>query len=97
MCVCPTLLNEPNFLSKSAQQIVRTTNFNYHRQGYTRNDVYALRFAPRVDGDFFDEDPLEMLKTAPIKPTMIGINEVEMLVYGEEFSENFCLSINLKD
>ena len=56
--------------------------------------MYALRFTPRFDGDFFDEDPLEMLKTAPIKPTMIGINEVEMLVYGEQFSTYFRLSIN---
>ena len=44
--------------------------------------MYALRLTPRADGDFFEEDPLEMIKTAPIKPTMVGINEVEMLVYG---------------
>lgn len=49
--------------------------------GYYRNDMYALRLTPRADGDFFEEDPLEMIKTAPIKPTMVGINEVEMLVY----------------
>ena len=48
--------------------------------------MYALRLTPRADGDFFEEDPLEMIKTAPIKPTMVGINEVEMLVYGEPFS-----------
>ena len=69
-------------------------NLYYHRQGYSRDDVYALRFVPRFDGDFFDEDPLEMLKTAPIKPTMIGINEVKMLVYGEQFSTYFRLLIN---
>ena len=55
--------------------------------------MYDLRFTPRVDCDFFEDDPLELLKTAPIKSTMIGINEVEMLVYGDNFSQQILSSM----
>jgi hypothetical protein len=35
-----------------------------------------------MDGDFFTEDPLELVKTAPKKPTLMGVAELEMGVYG---------------
>jgi hypothetical protein len=40
------------------------------------------RFAPRLDGDFFEEDLPELLKTAPPKPTLNTIAENEALVFG---------------
>ena len=58
-------------------------------KGYTRPDVYSIRFNPRFDGDFIVDDPAKLLKSAPKKPTLTGITEVEMMVYGKQTGLNF--------
>jgi hypothetical protein len=42
-----------------------------------------LKFQPHFDGDFFTEDPAQLLKTAPPKPSLIGFTEAETGIYGE--------------
>lgn len=43
----------------------------------------SQKFAPRLDGDFFEADLLELLKTAPPKPTLNTLLENEALVFGK--------------
>lgn len=43
----------------------------------TRADFEIVVYNPRVDGDFFDADPLQLVSEAAKKPTMIGFNSHE--------------------
>ena len=60
-------------------------------KGYSRFDVYQIRFSPWFDNDFFPDDPEVLIRNAPIKPTITGFTETEMIVYSECLSQNFTL------
>uniref|UniRef100_A0A914EC32 Carboxylesterase type B domain-containing protein n=1 Tax=Acrobeloides nanus TaxID=290746 RepID=A0A914EC32_9BILA len=46
-----------------------------------RKGIHKSKFQPRVDGDFFPEDYLELVKKAPKKPSMMGFAEMESLYF----------------
>ena len=64
-----------------------------------------VKFQPRVDGDFFPKDYVELIKKAPQKPAMIGFTDAESALFSKIFNRdvNFvfiaewlvCWSINL--
>jgi hypothetical protein len=41
----------------------------------------CLKFHPRLDHDFYEEDPVELLHTAPAKPTVMGVTEKEAIFF----------------
>ncbi|KAH7700452.1 CRE-GES-1 protein, partial [Aphelenchoides avenae] len=49
--------------------------------GGTRYDINWVKFGPRLDGDFFTRDYAELIKEAPIKPTLLGCTEEESLLW----------------
>uniref|UniRef100_A0A914CFM5 Carboxylic ester hydrolase n=1 Tax=Acrobeloides nanus TaxID=290746 RepID=A0A914CFM5_9BILA len=46
-----------------------------------RKEINVLKFQPRVDGDFFPEDYIELIKKAPQKPAMIGFTDAESALF----------------
>ena len=44
--------------------------------------MYSLIFQPRLDGDFFKDDPIKLLQSAPPKRSIIGVTNVETILYG---------------
>uniref|UniRef100_A0A914EK86 Carboxylic ester hydrolase n=1 Tax=Acrobeloides nanus TaxID=290746 RepID=A0A914EK86_9BILA len=46
-----------------------------------RKGIHKSKFQPRVDGDFFPEDYIELIKKAPKKPSMMGFAEMESLSF----------------
>ena len=44
--------------------------------------MYQMIFKPRIDGDFFADDPVAMVAGAPPKPSVIGINSLDDGLYG---------------
>jgi hypothetical protein len=61
-----------------------------------RHDIYSIRFAPRFDGDFFAQEPGQLLHTAPPKPTLMGATEVEWLIYGSRIKYLYNNFLNRK-
>ena len=44
--------------------------------------MYSLIVQPRLDGDFFVDDPIKLLQSAPPKRSIIGVTNVETILYG---------------
>ena len=44
--------------------------------------MYALRFTAHPDGDFFTDELDALIASGPKKPTLTGIAELEMMMYG---------------
>lgn len=49
-------------------------------QGWRRDAINFARFQPRMDGEFFTAPPMELLKDAPKKATIQGINSQESMI-----------------
>ncbi|KAI1715061.1 carboxylesterase family domain-containing protein [Ditylenchus destructor] len=54
----------------------------------TRADFEIVVYNPRVDGDFFDADPLQLVSEAAKKPTMIGFNSHEGMFLTLEYPDS---------
>ena len=40
-----------------------------------------MKYGPRVDNDFLPKDPETLVKEVPKKPTIIGITEMEAILF----------------
>uniref|UniRef100_A0A914DCX3 Carboxylesterase type B domain-containing protein n=1 Tax=Acrobeloides nanus TaxID=290746 RepID=A0A914DCX3_9BILA len=63
--------------SKTVDEILEAVK----ETGPSRKGINFSKYEPRVDGDFFPEDYLELIKNAPKKPAMIGFTEVESAIF----------------
>ncbi|KAI1706995.1 carboxylesterase family domain-containing protein [Ditylenchus destructor] len=63
---------------KDASNDELTAAFNRMPVKYSIN---FITFGPRVDGDFFPKDIVELIKDAPRKPTYSGCNEEEAMLW----------------
>lgn len=52
-------------------------------QGWTTGTIDILRWGPIIDGDFLPKNPEELVKEAPVKPTIIGLSNKEGSYFGE--------------
>lgn len=67
------------------QALVEDIHDAADRQNITRNALNFVWYQPRLDGDFFSKDLVELIQEAPKKPLMIGFMKMESLCSGMEF------------
>uniref|UniRef100_A0A914I3Q7 Carboxylic ester hydrolase n=1 Tax=Globodera rostochiensis TaxID=31243 RepID=A0A914I3Q7_GLORO len=53
----------------------------FEKMGTTRQDVDYTLWKPHMDGDFLPMDIPELIKRAPPKPTIMGIADLESLIF----------------
>ncbi|EFO87676.1 CRE-GES-1 protein [Caenorhabditis remanei] len=47
------------------------------KQGFTTGTIDILRWSPVIDGDYLPKNPEDLIKDAPVKPTLIGMSNKE--------------------
>ncbi|EGT31071.1 CBN-GES-1 protein [Caenorhabditis brenneri] len=47
------------------------------KQGWTTETIDILRWSPVIDGDYLPTNPEELIKEAPVKPTLMGLSNKE--------------------